>query len=407
MTLSTQPESEPRILVAGTGPAGLAAALALAGRGFGVILAGPPANTDDRRTTALMAPAVALLDEIGIGAQLLETAAPLRVMQIIDATSRLIRSPAVTFRASEIGESAFGYNIPNAHLNGMLEAAADRHERIIRHRSLVARWQTGDEEIVARLSDGTEVHAKLAVAADGRNSPARHAAGIRTLDRPHAQAAFITTFAHSRPHGFTSTEFHTETGPFTQVPLPGDRSSLVWVLRPAEAERLRGLDSPTLSRTIEDRMQSMLGRVTVDGEAQVYPLSASLPERFAARRIALVGEAAHLFPPIGAQGLNLGLRDVADLVTTAARFAVDPGAAAAMSDYDAARRPDILARTAAVELLNRSLLSGFLPVQMLRGAGLAMLGGLAPLRGFFMREGLRPGSGFRSLLERSREKIGG
>ena len=132
----------------------------------------------------------------------------------------------------------------------------------------------------------------------------------------------------------------------------------------------------------------------------------SLPRRFAANRVVLTGEAAHLFPPIGAQGLNLGIRDVAEAVRVAGLHRDDPGAPAALDAYDRARRPDILARTAAVELLNRSLLSDFLPTQLVRSAGLAVLGRSSPLRGFFMREGLRAGSGFRSIFADLREKVG-
>jgi 2-octaprenyl-6-methoxyphenol hydroxylase len=250
------------------------------------------------------------------------------------------------------------------------------------------------------MADGDEVSGALAVAADGRMSPARQAAGISTSTRAYRQAALVINFAHARPHGFISTEFHTETGPFTQVPLPGDRSSLVWVVALETAEKLAALDDDALSAKVEERMQSMLGRVRVEPGRQVYPLSAATPARFAQNRVALVGEAAHVFPPIGAQGLNLGIRDVEQLIAIAAENRADPGAPVALAAYDAKRRPDILARTGAVSLLNRSLLSNMLPAQLMRSAGLGVLGSFAPLRAFFMREGLRPGSGFSSIFSR-------
>jgi len=176
-------------------------------------------------------------------------------------------------------------------------------------------------------------------------------------------------------------------------------------MEPARAEQTAALDGAALSAAVEARMDSMLGRVRVEPGCQVYPLATSLPQRFAVRRVALVGEAAHLFPPIGAQGLNLGIRDVRQLVEAASRHREDPGADVVMDAYDRARRPDILARTGAVSLLNRSLLSDFLPMQLARSAGLAMLGAFAPLRGFFMREGLSPGSGFRALASSTREQV--
>ncbi|MBX3570263.1 MAG: UbiH/UbiF family hydroxylase [Rhizobiaceae bacterium] len=397
--------AEFEIVVAGTGPAGMLAALALDAAGFSVALVGPPANRADRRTTALMVPALDELDRLGLLERIAPDAAPLRVMRIVDGTRRLIRSPVVTFHAGEIGEPHFGLNVPNAILNGAVEDKIEATASIVRLVATVEEWELTDQAAQARLSDGRRVRAKLCVAADGRNSPARLAAGIRTSLRPYPQSALALTFEHARPHGHISTEFHTEAGPFTQVPLPGNRSSLVWVTTSHEAEETARLSLESLSLAVETRMASMLGKVTVAEGCQVYPLAASLPDRFAARRVALVGEAAHLFPPIGAQGLNLGIRDVQNLVEVAARNRDDPGAARATAAYDRARRPDIVARTGAVSLLNRSLLSDFLPMQVSRTAGLALLGTFAPLRGFFMREGLRPGSGFRTIASSAREKV--
>lgn len=386
-----------RILVAGTGPAGLIAALGFAAEGFPVTLVGPEPTAPDGRTTALMNPALKVLDRLGVLETVKSKAAPLKVMRIVDATSRLIRSPVVTFRASEIDEDQFGLNLPNSVLNPALASAVAAHAGIDRLMSIVANWHLDAEHARAVLADGSTVDAALAVAADGRLSPARQAAGISTSARSYPQAALVLNFGHSGDHAFTSTEFHTETGPFTQVPLPGNRSSLVWVVKPETATDLAALDDATLSQRVEQQMQSMLGRVTVEPGRQIYPLSAVTPLRFARDRVALVGEAAHVFPPIGAQGLNLGIRDVDDLIVIACENRSDPGAAKALAAYDFKRRPDILARSGAVNLLNMSLLSDMVPAQMARVAGLGVLGGFAPLRAFFMREGLRPGSGFAAL----------
>ncbi|MBA3447343.1 MAG: UbiH/UbiF family hydroxylase [Pseudaminobacter sp.] len=398
-------EISTQVTIAGAGPAGFIAALAFAHAGFSVCLAGPGANRSDRRTTAMMSPALEFLDTLGVLQDLQPKAAPLRVMRVIDATSRLIRSPTVTFHANEIDKDHFALNVPNQDLNAALENAVISHSGIEWHRLLVKTWRIEPERIVATLSDGVDVASALAVAADGRLSPAREAAGITTSMRSYPQAAIVVNFAHSRAHASISTEFHTETGPFTQVPLPGNRSSLVWVVRPETAEELAALGDAALSVRIEDRMQSMLGAVSVEPGRQVYPLSAAIPVRFAQNRVALVGEAAHVFPPIGAQGLNLGVRDIVDLVEIMAQNRSDPGSPVALSAYDAKRRPDILARSGAVGLLNRSLLSGMLPAQMIRSAGLGALGRFAPLRALFMREGLQPGSGFSSILSTLREQV--
>jgi 2-octaprenyl-6-methoxyphenol hydroxylase len=318
-------------------------------------------------------------------------------MRIVDATKRLIRSPVVTFRASEIDEERFGLNLPNNVLVPALAAAVHARPAIEWRNALVASWRLDSGSAVAILNDGAEIAAPLAIAADGRLSPAREAAGIATSMHSYPQAALVLNFGHRSEHAFTSTEFHTETGPFTQVPLPGNRSSLVWVVRPETAQELAALDDAELSIQVEEKMQSMLGRVTVEPGRQIYPLAAATPRRFAQNRIALIGEAAHVFPPIGAQGLNLGIRDIVDLVEIVSENRSDPGVAEALAAYDAKRRPDILARSSAVNLLNRSLLSDLLPAQMARSAGLGMLGALSPLRAFFMREGLQPGSGFAAM----------
>ncbi|ESY20366.1 UbiH/UbiF family hydroxylase [Mesorhizobium sp. LNJC391B00] len=394
-----------RILVAGSGPAGLIAALGFAEAGFPVTLVGPEAGGPDGRTTALMNPALKVLDRLGVLAELAPKAAPLKVMRIVDATSRLIRSPVVTFRAMEIGEEQFGLNLPNSALNPTLAKSVAAHPGIEWLTSMVESWRLDADQAHAVLTDGREVSAALAVAADGRLSPAREAAGIVASVRSYRQAALVLNFGHRSEHGLTSTEFHTETGPFTQVPLPGNRSSLVWVVKPEAAKDLAALDDATLSERVEQQMQSMLGRVSVEPGRQIYPLSAASPGRFAQNRVALVGEAAHVFPPIGAQGLNLGIRDVEDLIGIARENRGDPGAARALAAYDSRRRPDILARSGAVNLLNMSLLSDMLPAQMARSAGLNVLGSFAPLRAFFMREGLRPGSGFAALTGGSGKQV--
>jgi 2-octaprenyl-6-methoxyphenol hydroxylase len=205
--------------------------------------------------------------------------------------------------------------------------------------------------------------------------------------------AVTVCLKHSRPHHDTSTEFHTPSGPFTLVPLPGQRSSLVWVLDPADADDLATLNDAELAEDIERASHSILGKIEVEPGCGQFPLTRVNARRFAANRVALVGEAAHVIPPIGAQGLNLGLRDaatIAELATAAHRAGRDIGGINVLVAYDRLRRADIGSRTLAVDLLNRTLLTDFLPVQSARGLGLYLIDRIGPLRRAVMREGVAP-----------------
>jgi 2-octaprenyl-6-methoxyphenol hydroxylase len=237
-------------------------------------------------------------------------------------------------------------------------------------------------------------------------SKVRAAAGIGVRTWSYPQAAVVLNFSHTLPHGNVSTELHTETGPFTQVPLLDLRSSLVWVVRPEEAQRLLALPIADLSRQVEDRMQSMLGKVTVEGQPQTWPLSGLMADRFGKGRVALIGEAAHAFPPIGAQGLNLSLRDIISLQDQFSAIGSEtPIPADAGERFNRQRRTDVMSRTFGVDLLNRSLLTDFLPAQMIRSAGLHILTKVPPLRNLLMREGVEPGRGFRSIMDSLRQEI--
>ena len=211
--------------------------------------------------------------------------------------------------------------------------------------------------------------------------------------RDYPQVAVTATLAHSRPHGDVSTEFHTKTGPFTLVPLPGERSSVVCVVSAAEAEELAALEPEAFARVMERKAHSILGRMSLVSPRGHFPLSQRTAERFARGRIALIGEAAHIIPPIGAQGLNLGIRDaatLAELASDAVRAGEDIGSASVSDAYERRRRADVASRGFAVDLFNRSLLSDLLPVAGLRGLGLWLLGQSSGLRRVVMREGVGP-----------------
>lgn len=381
------------IVVVGAGPAGLTAALLLKAQGFDVALVGPT-HAADPRTTALLTGSVNVLDAAGAWDAAAPHAAPMRTMRIVDATNRLIRAPEVAFEAGEIGLEAFGFNIANNALNDSLGAAAEAAD-LPWIQAPVTDVVHGGEKITLVSGERTFT-ARLAVAADGAHSFLREAAdiGVRSWDYP--QHAFVTIFGHSGPHHDTSTEFHTPSGPFTVVPLEARRSSLVWVERAEEVARIETLSDRDLSREIERRSHRILGAVSVEASRGSIPLGGMVARKLAARRTVLIAEAGHRFPPIGAQGLNLGFRDIAGLVevlVAARRSAADLGGADTLSAYEKSRKPDIESRTLAVDLLNRSLLSDFLPASAMRGVGLYAATRFGPLRRFMMREGLTPSLG--------------
>lgn len=384
---------EPRAIVVGGGPAGLTAAITLAGVGLDTVLVGKKPVRSDNRTTALFAGSITALEALGIWPLCAGEAAPLRTLRIVDDTGHLWRAPEVKFDAGEIGLDAFGYNIKNVCLVAAMErrAATLPSLRVIEEE--VDGVTPGAAKVTVTLASGATLHAPLLIAADGRGSLSREAAGIAVDSRTYQQAALTVCVKHTRPHHDTSTEFHTPAGPFTLVPLSGLRSSVVWVLDPAQAEVIRRVKDEALAVEIERASHSILGKITVEPGRGLFPLSVSTARRLGARRIALVGEAAHVIPPIGAQGLNLGLRDAAsigEIAVAAHRSGSDVGGEDVLSAYEKMRRADVTTRSVAIDMLNRTLLTDFLPVQGLRGLGLYMLEHIGPLRRAVMREGVRP-----------------
>jgi 2-octaprenyl-6-methoxyphenol hydroxylase len=379
------------VVVIGGGPAGLTAAIALAHAGIETALIGgsPPA---DNRTTALLASSVTALETLGVWPRSRADAAPLETLRIVDDTHRLWRAPEVHFSAHEIGLDAFGWNLENRHLIAALLAQAIEAPTLAIIRGRATAIDIGEETVEVHVEGRDVVRGCLLIGADGRNSATRAAAGIHTTTRVSRQTALTFNLSHTRAHQNTSTEFHTEQGPFTLVPLPGLRSSLVCVVAPRVADRLSGLNAAALADELERRAHSILGKFSAEPGRGVFALAIETAQHVAAHRVALIGEAAHVFPPIGAQGLNLGLRDaatVAEVVADARRAGRDVGGSAATHEYEGRRRADVASRMLAVDLLNRSLLSDFLPVQGARGLGLYALDRSGPLRRAVMRAGVQ------------------
>ncbi len=378
------------VVVIGGGPAGLVCAIALKTAGVDVLLVAPR-PLEDHRTTALLAGSVTALTTLGVWEDCRANAAPLVSIRIVDSTRRLVRAPEVMFRAEEIGLDAFGCNIENRHLVAALSARAAAL-KVARIGAAADAVTSGADKVTITAADNT-VRARLAIGADGARSLCRAAAGIGTNRHAYPQTALTLNLAHDRPHRSGATEFHTEHGPLTLVPLPGGRSSVVCVLSPADADALSKMTDEELSTEIERRAHSLLGKMRAEPGRGIFPLATETAHSFARARIARAGEAAHVVPPIGAQGLNLGLRDaatLAEIVADARRQGADPGATAVLDRYNEARRADATSRRIAVDVLNRSLLTDFLPVQSVRGLSLFLVDRIGSLRRALMREGVAP-----------------
>jgi 2-octaprenyl-6-methoxyphenol hydroxylase len=381
------------VIVVGGGPAGLSAAIALAQTGANTALIARRAPYADNRTTALLGGSVDLLQQLDVWSRCSDKAAALQTMRLVDDTGRLIRAPEIRFSCDEIGLDAFGYNIENRALMAALEDRATELSTLTRFDDEADTITAEAAAVAIHTKQGRSFSARLVAGADGRHSLCRDAAGIEVTRRVLRQSAVTFNISHSRSHRNISTEFHTLEGPCVFVPLPGNRCSVVWVAVPKQAERVIAMSDDELSEATETQSHSILGRIRVEPGRHLFPLSIEKPRQFAQHRIALVGEAAHVLPPIGAQGLNMGLRDAADLADIVRNTMVsgeDPGSPQLLKRYDFARRADVASRTFVIDMANRSLLSGFLPMQSLRAAGLHLIGSIGPLRRLAMREGLAP-----------------
>lgn len=377
-----------KVIIAGAGPAGLAAAALLAKEGIATALVAPP-STDDPRTVALMQPSIQLLRYLDIWPGNLETVtAPLRKLRIIDDTGLLLTAPNLEFDAQELNLEAFGWNIP---LGQLLPAFRKRAENlgVAFIEATATNAKSRGDAIHITLSNASEISASVCIAADGASSVMRKAAGIATDSWSYDQAAIATSFAHSMGHENVSTEYHKSAGPFTAVPLPENRSSLVWMERPARAEVLMAMDDKDLAAEIQIETHGELGLISNPGPRKSFPMKGLTARQFAKDRVILIGEAAHVVPPIGAQGLNMSLRDAA-LAADLILANKDAGSDGVMAEYNAVRRAEVLPRQQIIDLMNKSLLLGLLPLEGARALSLAALHYVGPLKRFVMQHGLSP-----------------
>lgn len=368
-------------VVVGAGLVGLAAAVAVASAGLETLHIAPKAPPD-RRTSALMGPSVDYLISAGLVSDPSTIGHPLRRIRIIDATNRLIRAPETLFDAEEFGLPAFGWNFANVRLAATFETARQNLPNLMTRTTTLTSLERDQGKWLLHLADGTRVRTRLVVGADGKKSTIRAAGGFRTREHHFAQSALVADIELDRPIGETSIEFHYPQGPFTLVPPGGNKANLVWIDDGDLLRRTQSAGEEALHTAILEKSQRLFGATRLLTPSFVFPLSTLTVDRAGRDGIVLVGESAHAFPPIGAQGLNLGLRDVAALarsLESTPRSSAEWGVTTS-ADYAARRDVDLRRTAGVVDTLFRSLLSDLLPAQAGRAAGLWALKLVPPLR---------------------------
>jgi len=389
------------IVVSGGGVAGLAAAAAFGQAGFSVLCVDPaPPVTDraadgaDLRTTAFLQPAQALLERTGLWERLAPHATPLQVMRIVDAGGpepepRVVKD----FDAADISERPFGWNLPNWLLRRELVAHLDSLPSVeFRPGTGTTSLLTREREALVGLSDGARVRCRLVIAADGRSSPIRKAAGIDVRTTRYGQKALAFAVTHDVPHDNVSTEIHRSGGPFTLVPLPDHEgrpsSAIVWMESGPEAERLAELPQDAFEAEMSVRSCHLYGKLRLASRRTVWPIISQVAERMEAERVALVAEAAHVLPPIGAQGLNMSLGDLRVLLELAEAAPERLGDRRMLETYHRRRHLEVQARVAGIDVLNRASMLHAQPLRDARARALDAIYSLGPVRRTLMQMGL-------------------
>lgn len=389
------------ILISGGGVAGLMASACFGAAGFDVICvdpAPPVTRADDpgadMRTTALLQPARALLEQAGVWDGIAQQAAPLQIMRIVDAggpdgAARRVKD----FDAADLSDLPFGWNVPNWHLRATLVDHLSALPNVTFRPGIGAQSLfTRTKEARVGLSDGTRLRARLVIAADGRHSPMRQAAGIPVRTQRYGQKAIACAVTHDAPHNNISTEIHRSGGPFTLVPLP-DRdgkpcSALVWMDDAPAAQARLEMAEEEFNAAMTDRSAGLYGPLRLVSPRGLWPIISQRADRLAGERLALIAEAAHVVPPIGAQGLNMSLADTQSLLTLAQASPETLGDAEMLKTYEAKRMSDIRLRVAGIDMLNRASQMGQQPLKDMRALGLEALYSAKPVRQMLMQMGL-------------------
>ncbi|HWA42025.1 MAG TPA: UbiH/UbiF/VisC/COQ6 family ubiquinone biosynthesis hydroxylase [Hypericibacter adhaerens] len=412
---ASRPDAD--LLIAGGGLVGLTLALALADAGLSVIVIDslPAAEREavgyDGRSSAIAEGSRRVLDGVGVWNRMAPEACPILDIRVSDAR---VGQPAswlfLHYDHRELGSATtgrqrgpasarpapMGYIVENRAIRRALLAAVAarpgiRHLAPAQAQGLVR--EPGRVRVT--LADGGSLTGRLAVAADGRGSPMRQAAGIRLTEWDYPQSGIVCTIGHELSHENVAHEHFLPSGPFAVLPMVDDenghRSSIVWTEKRELVPAIMALSPERFAAEIQHRFGDSLGRIRLLGGRWAYPLRLQHAARYVGERLALVGDAAHAIHPIAGQGLNLGLRDVAALAETlvdAHRLGLDIGLGEPLERYERWRRFDNLMLMAATDILNRLFSNDLPPVRLARDVGLGIVNRVPPLKRLFMRHAM-------------------
>ncbi len=400
-------ERQTDIMVCGAGYVGLATAVAIkqARPSLDVVLADAAPDgvwKKDGRASAIAAAACAMLQRLGVWDELEEGAQPITEMIVTDSrASDPIRPVYLTFSGEVEPGQPFAHMLMNRDLNGALRRRCDELGIEIHQGTPIAGLDRSGVRAVATAKDGRRFGARLVIAADGARSRLRDWAGIRTVSWQYGQSGIVCTVAHERPHNGRAEEHFLPAGPFATLPLPGNRSSIVWTERTTDAERLVNSDPFLFETELETRFGRHLGAITVESKPRAWPLGLTLARAFVTHRLALAGDAAHGIHPIAGQGLNMGFKDVAalaEVIVEADRLGLDFGQEDVLETYQRWRRFDTVRMGATTDILNRLFSNDIAPIRLIRDIGLGLVDRMPGLKRDFIAQAAGKGGPMPRLL---------
>jgi 2-octaprenyl-6-methoxyphenol hydroxylase len=402
-------------LIAGGGMAGLTMAVALRHAGLRVaVVERAPLSvlrtpSHDGRTSAISYGTSRIFEGIGVWAAMVDEAEPIRDIRVADGNLIDGISPLfLHYGHRELDADAvaptgspFGYILENRTIRAALSDAIDDLPQNAAEGGAPSIQLFAPAELVSVertpysatgvLADGRRIRAALAIGADGRNSPLRHAAGIRATDIRYKQSSIVCTVAHERPHAGVAVELFLPGGPFAMLPMTRQRTNIVWSEQTDLVDGLLALDDDAFLAELSHRFGDWLGELSLASPRSAYPLGLMHAERYTDERLALIGDAAHAIHPIAGQGFNMGLRDIAALaeaIVDARRLGLDIGAADVLARYERWRRFDNTLLVAVTDGLTRLFSNDIPPLRLARDIGLATVGKIPPLKQVLMRHAM-------------------